>query len=124
MAIPQSGFNEYLKADWLYLYLGAAKVSVSDEDLTDDGTEQIRIPLESMNRTTGDLFYRMHFHNQGQLSRVFFDVEVTGSTRLITLRLQRLTSGIGPDVLSAVAYVPTYSYTLPDGTTVAGLTPP
>ena len=120
--ISQTLFDEYKKAEWLYIYIGPSVINVALTDINADGSDHFRVPLEAMNRSTGEVYYRHHFQRQGNLNNAYINIQV-GSDRRISVTTNNL-GNIGPDFLSVVAYVPTYSYTLPDGTTVAGLTPP
>ena len=110
--IPESAFEEYKKAEWLYLVLGPAQSSITQSHLRDGSAVHIRIPLESMNRSTGELFYREHYRANGNLTSA--DIDITVSTRRVigvTYNTRNL-SGIGPDILSATAYVPSYFFPL------------
>ena len=53
---------------------------------------------------------RQHFQRGGNLNTNYIDFAVAGGRRLLTITPEGI-GGIGTDVLWAVAYVPTYSYT-------------
>ena len=120
--ISQTLFDEYKKAEWLYIYIGPSLTTVTLTDINAEGSDHFRVPLEAMNRSTGEVYYRHHFQRQGNLNNAYINIQV-GSDRRISVTTNNL-GNIGPDFLSVVGYVPTYTYTLPTGTTVAGLTAP
>ena len=118
VTIPEILFSEYLKAEWLYLYIANAKTTVAATDLSAAGSEHFRIPLDAMNRATGDLpMVRQHFQRGGNLNTNYIDFAVSGNRRQLSIRETGI-GGIGTDVLWAVAYVPTYRFSPPSGSTV------
>ena len=56
---------------------------------------------------------RQHFQRGGNLNTNYIDFAVAGGRRLLTITPEGI-GGIGTDVLWAVAYVPTYSFQVPE----------
>ena len=108
--IAEPLFEEYLRADWLYIYMGAADTGVTLEDINDlrGVTDHFRVPLESMNRDTGEVYYRHHFQRSGNLNNAYINIQVSAS-RIITVTANNL-GNIGNHILSAIAYVPSFNF--------------
>ena len=106
-------WDEYRKAEWLYIYFGPATDSVTQAILDTTGNvEQFRLPLASMNRDTGAVNRIIfHFQRQGNINSAHIYISMT-SDRKISWGGSTVTPG--DHVLWAVAYVPSYSFALPD----------
>ena len=105
--MSEASWEEYKRADWLYIYIGDSVRSVALTDINGSMADHFRVPLEAMDRTTGHLYYRDHFTRQRAINTDYVNIEIF--ERRITVTPVNIT-GIGSNFLSVVAYVPTYSF--------------
>ena len=114
MTMTEDLFDEYKKADWLYIYLGASDSAIFEVNLALSTTQHLRVPLNAMKRATGQFHYKKNYYSQSNSNLITSYIIVSVRTDRVINIVGIGLGTIGPHLLSMVAYVPSYSFDLPE----------